>query len=68
MHDVHIVTNNCVMATWSTEDEFNEGNLTSNLAIAALTTSYARLRLLKMLRALGERVLYFDTDSVIYVR
>ena len=35
--------------------------------IAALTTSYARLRLLNMMRKLGDRVLYTDTDSVIYV-
>ena len=31
-----------------------------------MTTSYARLRLLKMLRQLDSRSLYFDTDSVIY--
>jgi len=48
------------------DEEFNEGNNASNLAIAALTTSYARLRLLTMLRQLDERVLYYDTDSVIY--
>jgi len=39
----------------------------SNNAIAAFTTSYARLRLLDMMRKLDERVLYTDTDSVIYV-
>ena len=55
------------MLTWSKEDEYNEENGSSNLAIAALTTSYARLRLLRMLRQLGDRVLYFDTDSAVYV-
>jgi len=64
IHDLHIVTDECVMLTTSTHEEFNEGNGT--MAIAALTTSYARLRLLKMLRQLDDRVLYFDTDSVIY--
>ena len=54
------------MVTFTEEDDYNEGNSTSNLAIAALTTSYARLRLLRMLRQLDDRVLYFDTDSVIY--
>ena len=67
IHDVHIVTEQCVMVTFSIEDDYNEGNDTSNLAIAAITTSYARMRLLTMLRQLGDRVLYFDTDSVIYV-
>ena len=64
IHDIHIVNDDCVMVTFSEEDDYNEGNNSSNLAIAALTTSYARLRLLKML--LDDRVLYFDTDSVIH--
>ena len=66
IHDIHVVSDDCVMVTFSEEDDYNEGNNTSNLAIAALATSYARLRLLKMLRQLDDRVLYFDTDSVIY--
>ena len=55
------------MVTTSLEDDFNGGNNSSNVAIAAMTTSYARLRLLNMMRKLGSRVLYTDTDSVIYV-
>jgi hypothetical protein len=39
----------------------------TNIAIAAFTTSYARLRLYDALEVLGERVLYMDTDSVIFV-
>ena len=66
IHDIHIVNEVCVMVTFLEEDDYNEGNNSSNLANAALTTSYARLRLLKMLRQLDNRVLYFDTDSVIY--
>ena len=54
IHDVDIVTDDGVMLTWLKEEEYNEGNGSSNLAIAALTTSYARLRLLGMLRQLGE--------------
>ena len=45
----------------------NEGNPCGNLAIAAFTTSWARLRLLDMLRRLDQRVLCCDTDSVIYI-
>ena len=58
IQDIHLVTDKCAMITSSTEEAFNEGNETSNLAIAALTTSHARLRLLKMLRQLDSRVLY----------
>ena len=64
VHGIHTVNEECVMVISSAEEE---GNTTSNVAIAALTTSYGRLRLLDMMRKLGDRVLYTDTDSVIYV-
>ena len=37
-----------------------------NIFVAAFTTCYARLKLYETLDLLKERVLYFDTDSVIY--
>jgi hypothetical protein len=67
IQDIHPVTDDCVMVTHKAAEDYNEGNNVSNLAIAALTTSHARLVLLEMLNALGDRVLYYDTDSVIYV-
>ena len=60
IHDIHIVSDQCVMVTFSSEDDYNEGNDTSNLAIAALTTSYARLRLLTML---GSKTYTYTTDA-----
>lgn len=39
---------------------------TTNLALAGFTTGNARLRLYKELYKLGERVIYCDTDSIIY--
>ena len=38
----------------------------SNVYIAAFTTTWARIKLWKKLYELGERVLYYDTDSIIY--
>ena len=38
-----------------------------NIFVAAFTTCWARLRLYEALELLGERVLYFDTDSVVYL-
>ena len=38
-----------------------------NIFVAAFTTCWARLRLYEALQLLGERVLYYDTDSVIYL-
>lgn len=39
----------------------------TNIAIAAFTTAYARLRLYEALEVLDRRVLYMDTDSVLFV-
>ncbi|CAB4010575.1 DNA polymerase, partial [Paramuricea clavata] len=40
---------------------------TRNVVIASFVTEYARLELFEVINKLGESVLYFDTDSVIYV-
>lgn len=41
---------------------------TTNVAIAAYTTTGARLELYKYLNLLGERILYYDTDSIIFTQ
>ncbi|CAB3978336.1 uncharacterized protein LOC108915498 [Paramuricea clavata] len=38
-----------------------------NVIIASFVTAYARLELLQYLLKLGENVLYYDTDSVIFI-
>ena len=38
-----------------------------NIFVACFTTCWARLRLYEALQLLGERVLYYDTDYVIYL-
>ena len=47
------------------EDEYQR-SFKQNVFIAAFTTSLARLKLYDPLDFLGDRVLYYDTDSVIY--
>ena len=39
----------------------------TNIAIASYTTAYARLKLLKALDILGDKVIYMDTDSIVFV-
>ena len=55
-----------VFYTKQQEDMDIQPNL--NIFIACFTTCYARLKLYEALEMLGERVLYYDTDSVIYVQ
>ena len=48
-------------------EEFVEADGKTNVVIASFTTSHALLKLYSVLEQLDRRVLYFDTDSVIYV-
>ena len=48
------------------KDQF-EGGVKTNVAVAAFVTVQARLDLYKELEKIDRRLLYFDTDSIIYV-
>ena len=62
-----MVNDETVEIQYTSKDEFVEENDKVNIVIAAFTTAYARLKLYDLLDLLQERVLYYDTDSVIYV-
>lgn len=47
--------------------EFIPPNSKTNAVLAAFTTAHARLKLYSVLERLDTRVLYYDTDSVIYI-
>lgn len=49
-----------------TENDLSITFPVTSVAVAAYTTSLARVELYKRLDFLGERVLYFDTDSCVY--
>ena len=65
--DARLVNDETVEIHYKEKDEFTEQNNKVNIVIAAFTTAYARLKLYDLLDLLQERVLYYDTDSVIYV-
>lgn len=46
--------------------EFLEECPFGNVVLACFTTAHVRLHLYETLEQLGERVLHFDTDSIIY--
>jgi hypothetical protein len=46
---------------------YNEGSVETSVTHAAFVTCHARLKLYSELEKLGDRVLYFDTDSIIYI-
>ena len=65
--DARLVNDEMVEVHYTSKDEFAEQDNKTNIVIAAFTTAYARLKLYDLLDLLQERVLYYDTDSVIYV-
>ena len=54
-------------AFYTKNDEMHSGSVDTYVVIAAFVTCYARLKLFNLLTKLGERVLYFDADLVLYV-
>ena len=65
--NAHMVNEEMIEVHYKNVKEFAEQNNKVNVVIAAFTTAYARLKLYDLLDLLQERVLYYDTDSVIYV-
>ena len=64
--DFHVLNEDLVIIEHTNSKEFEEMDRKTNVIIAAFCTSYARLKLWKVLHALDNRVLYHDTDSVIF--
>jgi len=64
---VSVVNDNLVEAHYQNQQEDIPLSPNLNVFVASFTTSWARYRLNEAIQLLGERVLYFDTDSVIYL-
>ena len=64
--DANFINDELIEVHYENVDEFVEADGKTNVVIAAFTTAQARLKLYGVLEQLDRRVLYFDTDSVIY--
>jgi hypothetical protein len=62
-----LINEEMIQLSYCLKDVFVENDFNTNVFIAAFTTSNARLRLYDMLDYLGNRVCYYDTDSIVYV-
>ena len=67
VRDAQMVNDETIEIQYTEKEGFIEQNNKVNIVIAAFTTAYARLKLYELLDQLEERVLYYDTDSVIYI-
>ena len=69
IHDVCFFDDktDCLQVFYSKDEKFNFSNQKTNVVLASFVTCQARLHLYKELERLNERVLYFDTDSIIFL-
>lgn len=67
INDFNVINEELLQVSYKHCDEFVPENGKTNIYVAIFTTAYARLKLYDILESLGERALYCDTDSVIYV-
>lgn len=65
--NVLILNNDVAMANWKCEKPAITSSLHRSVVIAPYVMTIARLKLYSFLEMLGDRVLYFDTDSVIFI-
>ena len=61
------LSDEALLLTYKYKEDFVEGSGSTNVVIAAFTTAQARLKLYDLLSKLGDRVCYFDTDSVFWI-
>lgn len=67
IHDVKFFDEETLQVFYSQNIDQFEGGVKTNVAVAAFVTAQARLHLYKELEKLDRRVLYCDTDSIIYI-
>ena len=66
VQNIRFCTEDVIEVVYANKEDSILPNNRTNVFIAAFTTCWARLKLYSYLHTLGEQVLYYDTDSVIY--
>lgn len=61
------LTDKRVEVHYKDEKDYIEASPNLNIFIACFATCWARLRLYEALELVGDRILYFDTDSVVFI-
>ena len=66
---VEIFDNECefILVNYETKLDHIETHATANVIVGSYVTAYARMELYNILEKLDSRVLYFDTDSCMYI-
>ena len=67
--NVEIFDNECpfILVNYETKLVHNDTHATANVIVGSYVTVYARMELHNVLKKLKERILYFDTDSCMFI-
>ena len=63
--NVNLVNDEIVEMLYKMKDPFVEAAGNTNVVLAAFATAQARIKLYRVMHALGRHVCYYDTDSII---
>ena len=63
--DFHVLDMGMVVMEYVHSEEFQEVDYKTNVIIASMCSAYSHLKLWRIMNRLGNRVMYYDTDSVI---
>jgi hypothetical protein len=63
---MHLISDEIIQVEFEEDIEWMQPSAFKNVFIAAITTAHARIKLYSLLDMLQERVLYCDTDSVVF--
>ena len=66
VQNIRFCTKDVLEVVYVSKEDVIVPNNRTNVFVAAFTTCWARLKLYSYLERLGDQVLYYDTDSVIY--
>ena len=64
--DFHIMNDDVIQIEYKNAENFECQSFNTNVTIAAFCTSWAKFKLWSVMQRLGNRVLYHDTDSIIF--
>ena len=67
IHDIHFLNDSKAQLFYSEKEELHLGGKDSNVVLGAFVTCYGRMKLYEELFKIDKRVLYFDTDSIIFI-
>ena len=61
------LTETTLEVSYCMDENYIQNNLKTNIFVALFTTAHSQLRLYEGLESLDRQVLYYDTDSIVYV-